>query len=200
MRGYINRAWEGRTVVVLANGPSMSHEVANQARGHPTIAVNDAFMVAPWADMLYAADAKWWYHKRDLIQTFRGVKVSCADMAQIPGLISLTPSGVTGFDPHPGRIRTGNNSGYQAVHVAITTGAARILLCGFDMHGDHWFGKHPAPLANPVPSDFQNWVKNFETLKGHEAEIINCTLGSALRCFPFMELSDGLRQAQNQEA
>lgn len=181
----VPRMWAGDTVAVLATGPSMSQEVADKVRGLRVIAINDAFRLAPWADMLYAADRRWWEVNEDA-QEFAGIKLSAQPGS--PGAIYMRSSGSTGFDPRPGFIRTGGNSGYQAVHVAIHAGAARILLCGFDMHGTHYFGPHKPPLRNTHPSSFARWVDRFAELNGKGTEIINCTPGSALRCFPFASL------------
>ena len=68
--------WQGETCAVLASGPSMSREVAELVRGRVrVIAVNNQGIdtevngklepaLAPWADVLYAADAKWWQATR----------------------------------------------------------------------------------------------------------------------------------------
>lgn len=198
-RWSVPRLWEGRTVVVMASGASMSREVAEAVRRSwlPTIAVNNTFLLCPWANMLYAADASWWRVHESAALAFAGLKVTCYVNIPYPEVNVLVPSGITGFDPRPNRIRTGGNSGYQAVHVAIQTGAARILLCGFNMCGQHWFGSHPLPLRNPDPGSLQKWASRFKGLVGHGAEIINCTPHSALTCFPFVPLEEALRETQS---
>jgi hypothetical protein len=147
----VPRAHEGATVAILASGPSMSQAVADavHAAGIPAIAINSTFRLAPWADVLYAADPEWWAHpsNRDAL-VFKGLRLSCQPMKAV---LQLRNSGVTGFDPDPAAVRTGGNSGYQALHVAIHAGAARVLLCGYDMHGGHWHGKHPAGLKETTP-------------------------------------------------
>ena len=53
--------WIGETVVCIGGGPSLTladvTSIAGKAR---VIAINDAYRMAPWADMLYACDLKWW--------------------------------------------------------------------------------------------------------------------------------------------
>ena len=187
----VPRMFEGQTVVVVATGQSLTEEQVSMVRDLPTIAVNDAFRMAPWAAILYAADRQWWDANPDAAQ-FPGVKL-CA----MPGgpALHMRSSGTLGFDPNPARVRTGGNSGYQAVHVAIHTGAERILLLGFDMHGTHYFGPHTKSangkrLKNPSPESFRNWAERFGALNHRGAEIVNCTPGSALECFPKMSLEE----------
>lgn len=186
----VPRMFEGETVAVLATGQSMSQEVADSVRELPCIAVNDAFRLAPWAAMLIAADKRWWDANPEAMG-FAGLKISSQ-----PGAVNyLRPSGSMGFDPDPSRIRTGGNSGYQAVHVAIQAGAKRILLLGFDMHGTHYFGPHTKKvggraLGNPNPEKFRVWLDRFGGLANRGAEIINCTPGSALGAFPMARLDE----------
>lgn len=146
---------------------------------------NDTYRLAPWADLLYGADADWWRRNPDARQ-FAGVKVCSDDSLQWSEVMSLRHTGKIGFDADPACIRSGGNSGYQAVHVAAQAGAARILLCGFDMGGAHW---HDAPA--PAAHLFATWIERFETLADAlrgQVEILNCTPGSALKCFPMATL------------
>lgn len=184
--------WQGQTVWVLATGPSMGPQVAQAASRsrQPVLVVNDAFRLAPDAALLYAADTSWWRANPDARQ-FAGLKL-CADDT-LPGadVYTLRHTGKLGFDADPRCIRSGGNSGYQAVHVAVQAGAARILLCGFDMHGTHYFGRHDkGDLQNTPPEKFALWRARFAALNGHGAEIINCTPGSALACFPRGDVRD----------
>ena len=185
--------WQGKTVAILASGPSLTPEQCSHvaAAGLPAIAINDTFRLAPWADMLYAADTGWWrYHAQDALK-FQGLKVTAHESCEFPAVKLLKRSGDLGFDPDPRFIRTGGNSGYQALHIAIHAGAARVLLLGYDMNasaGAHWHGQHPRPLRNTDPETYKRWVSRFSALSGRGAEILNCTPGSALTCFPFDEL------------
>lgn len=197
----VPRLWEGKTVVVLASGPSMSKAVVDAvfSSGLPTIVVNSTFKLAPWADMLYAADAAWW-SAHPIATEFQGLRVTVQDVC---GVLKLRCSGPDGFDPHPGAVRSGGHSGYQAVHIAMHAGAHRILLCGFDMHGTHWHGMHEEPLRNTAEGTYSRWVEAFAALRDaaveRNIEIMNCTPGSALSCFPMLSLGRALHpQPTNQ--
>jgi hypothetical protein len=181
----VPRCFEGATVVVLGSGPSLNARDVAKVRDLPTIAVNDAHLLAPWAWMLYAADWRYW-GRSPSARKFAGLKVSVE--AYLPEVLRLRNTGIDGFDADPSCIRTGNNSGYQGLHIAIHTGAARVLLLGFDMKGGHFNGRPDGPLR-------RDWLPRFaalEFLMRGRVEIINCTPQSALACFPARMLDEAL--------
>lgn len=168
----------------------MSADVARQVRAAniPAIAINDTYKLAPWANLLYACDSSWWRHHAEDALKFQRLKATCDDGVPFSQVLCVRNTGTSGFDPDPGCLRTGNNSGYQALHIAIHAGAKRVLLCGYDMRGDHWFGKHPPGLTEADPNVHRNlFIPEFEKLApllpGLGVDVINCTAGSALRCF-----------------
>lgn len=193
MTWAIPAAFPGGTVVVMASGPSMGPEVAAkiQASGLPAIVVNTTYLLAPWAWMLYAADWRWWRSNPAALK-FRGLKVSVEEARQ-PGIVHLLRNtGIDGFDPDPTCVKTGNNSGYQATHCAIhaTRQCGRVLLTGFDMDGGHWHDDGEGELR-------RDWITRMEylaELMRGRVDIINCTPGSAIKCFPAMELDEALEK------
>jgi hypothetical protein len=194
--------WLDGNVVILASGPSMSKEIADTVRYHHkyrVITVNTTFQLAPWADIFYAADQKWWAQWWPDIEKLSGMKVTCSDN-RFPDVLQLRVSGKTGFDPDPSCVRTGGNSGYQAIHVAAHTGAKRILLCGYDMKGGHWHGRHADPLRNAGEDIYRRWLENFDTLapelEQRDIEVINCTPNSALKLWPFQPLEQAIEDAR----
>ncbi len=211
----IAREWPGRTVACIATGPSLVAEDVERLRGLRTIAINDAYKLAPWADVLYACDSKWWgWHKG--VPEFAGRKFALEPPADArsrklmetlkhfprphwayPDVARLKGTGRFGLELEPDGLRLGSNSGYQAINLAVHFGAARILLLGYDMQGDHrhFFGVHPDQSKPP----FRLCLEAFETLvaplKELGVEVINCTRRTALHCFPEMSLEDALRKA-----
>lgn len=194
----VPRMWEGRTVAVMASGPSMSQEVADQVRAArlPAIVINNTYRLAPWADLLYAADEEWWNVNRHVPAEFPGLKAS---VSAVNGVLRLKNSGSDGFDDDRSAVRTGKHSGYQALHIAAHTGAKRILLLGYDMRGGHWHPEHELPLRTTMRDLYPIWAKRFDDiathLKDRGIEVINCTLGSAITAFPFMPLEEALCDA-----
>jgi hypothetical protein len=178
----------------------MNAEVARVAldSGHPTIAVNNTFKLAPSADMVYAADDQWWRKYYKEAEHCTGRLVSCSPVA-FPNVLVLKNTGNSGFDKDPSCIRTGGNSGYQAIHIAAHAGAKRIVLCGFDLRGGHWHGRHVSPLREHGEGIYARWIPRFNTLAVElerlGIEVINCTPGSALKCWPNVPLNQVLELA-----
>jgi hypothetical protein len=207
----VPRDWVGETVAVLASGPSMSAAVAETVRGRcRVIAVGNQGIdttidgvfrpaLAPWADMLYAADYKWWVEYGLEACKFEGLKVTARRLLKQSDVHSLEVSEKrVPFDDRPTHVVSGANGGYQAVHIAVQRGASRILLCGFDMRTvndkKHWFGDHPRKLN--TKQNYRGWIVNFELLapelKKRGVEVINCTPKSALHMFARGKLEEVL--------
>lgn len=104
-----------------------------------------------------------------------------------------------GFCREPDTINGGGNSGHQAVHLAATFGAKRIVLLGFDMQmtngQEHWHGKHEGRLPNG--KGFPGWIKTMgylaKDLEREGVEVINCSRSTALRCFRRATIEETLR-------
>jgi PKD repeat protein len=161
----------------------MSQEVADAVRGLKVVAVSNTYELAPWADVLVSNDKTWWTNTPSSME-FDGEKFC--------GLAIEPPRGVTKF---PGAT-SGGNSGLLAIQVAVSKGATRILLLGFDMGGSHYFGDHPAPLKNPTPQRFEVFKRQFAGYKPKDVEIINCTPDSALKCYPFGDVKEFLPEPE----
>lgn len=89
------------------------------------------------------------------------------------------------------------NSAYAATHVAAHAGAAKVLLCGVDMGGTNWHGRHPPQLRTTQPHGYTRMIECWETLAPELAsrgvEVINCAPTSALGCFTKRPIEDALR-------
>lgn len=140
------------------------------------VAVSDAYKLAPWADILVSFDSKWWANNKAAVE-FAGEKYS----GQVTG-------GTQRFTVP--ELPIGCNSGLMGMFVARMHGATRIILLGFDMHGTHYFGRHPAPLMNTTEKRFKQHMGQFRYWKG--PEVINCTPNSAMKRFKMGTLRDVL--------
>lgn len=206
--------WRGDDVVVLASGPSLTQEQCDQVRRwraaaarRRVIAINTTYQRALWADVLFACDRPWWdeYHAKVVAAKFEGALwTQDVDAARKYELNMISSMPLPGLGKRAGIIHQGQNGGYQAVNLAYQTGAARIILLGFDMKGSHWHGDHPKPLTNPRPDLFALYIRNFAVmardLRNTDAKVINCTPDSALDCFPTMSLEQMLAQGALERA
>lgn len=110
----------------------------------------------------------------------------------------LRNDGNDGISRRPNAIRTGLNSGYQALQIAIAAGAVRVILLGYDMHYpggvSHWHGGHPeaAPggTYETVYVKFFHELAPYLTAKG--IDVINCSAISKIQCFRRMPLAEAL--------
>lgn len=203
-RWQVPRIWSGDTVFILAPGPSASQEVADKLRGQRVIVVNDAYKLAPWADILYACDVKWWdYHYETL--EFAGLKVTlCKDnyVCKYQEVKFLEYAGPFGLSWRPTHLRTCKNSGFQAMNLACLLGAKKIVLCGFDMKQvkgeEHFFGAHPESLKQRIPfEDFITLItKTAPEFVSAGVQVVNATEGSALKCFNFESLESAVESVR----
>ena len=113
----VPKLWPGSTIVCLGGGPSLTPtDVDACSFGRLRIvAINDAYRLAPMADVLYASDGKWWTWEKG-VPTFTGPKYAIDPPAATwPGVEVLTNTGPLGLELDPSGLRTGKNSGYQAI-------------------------------------------------------------------------------------
>ena len=190
----------GGTAVCVATGPSLTAADVAYCRGRAlTVVVNDAWLLAPWADALIASDAAWWkFHKG--APGFHGLKFSLEPAAaSVPGVTVLRNTGDKGIETDPTGLRTGRNTGAAAINLAVHLGARRILLLGYDMQArdeahSHFFGGHPQGLRGNSPyALFRTMIGTMvEPLTAAGVTVINCTRETALECFPRQPLEAAL--------
>ncbi len=151
--------------------------------------------------MLYACDFTWWKQYGG-VPKFEGLRYTQDDGARVfPWLDYIESVDKPGLSFNRAIIHQGANSGYQAINLAVHFAVKRILLLGYDMKNGpdgqiHHHGDHPKGMSNPGSALYPRWVKNYETmvpdLKRAGVEVINCTPGSELKCFPMAKLEEVL--------
>lgn len=178
--------WDGMTVVCLASGPSLTESDVELVRrwreaaeDRRVIVTNNTFMLAPWADVLYAMDRAWW---TTMQPEFAGERLTAVDNA-----------------PHARRSTSpkGGNSGSGAILLAAHRGAARVILLGYDCQTGpggirHWHGEHKKPLGNAVslPKFHGQFLADSRKIRG--VEVINCSRATALDMYPRASLEEAL--------
>lgn len=168
------------TWALLAPGPSATADDAErvQAAGIPLGAIGNAFQLAPWAQFIAATDSGWW-RKHPEAKALPGQKYT---MHTVPDLETVKIDGLY-------RIC---NSGVLGLECARLQGATRILLLGFDMHGTHFFGPYSNGLRNTSTAQRKQHMQQYAQWArvNRGIEVINCTQGSALTCFPTARLDE----------
>ena len=196
--------WHGRTVVVVASGPSLTDRqvVLVENSSAFTIAVNSSYEKLWTPEAIYACDYLWWKHnhmaaKRHIKGERQRLWTQDLAAAEQFHLSHIRWEAKDGLGKRG--LRVNGNSGAGAINLAYHFGARRILLVGMDMkpgpNGEkHWHPDHPKPLVQG--QQFEEWRKKMgvlaKDLKDEGVEVINCTPGSALTCFPTSDLEQEL--------
>lgn len=218
--------WEGGTCFILGGGPSVLKQfnVPNEiirlvylGKLNPeayspylepihkqhVIAVNVAYKIGSWIDMMIFGDTSTWHEDREGILGFRGLKISCSDTVVGKGTINLKylgrdPKHKIGISADPSLIAWNKNTGAAAINLAVHTGVKRIVLLGFDMKLDpnqnqHWHKLYVSPL-NQTNSIFNKHLIGFPQMKKDldalGIEVINCNPDSAIECFQKVNFKD----------
>lgn len=223
----VEREWEGKTVVLIGGGPSLTQEQvalaheAHKAGRIKCIAINDAYLWAPWADVSYFADSSWWKEHtngvakpliklsaqqvRERFSAFAGQKCSIqnsgANVADEAVHILRNkdhPHHGVGLSYIAGSLVTGRNGGFQALNLSILAGGKVDILLGYDGAPDkkgrsHWSGGH----SRPTPQDaYEHYRAAFTAAEGAikklGVRVINCSPGSEINSFEKMTLEEAL--------
>lgn len=165
---------------ILAPGPSLTAQQCERVRHLNTIAVNNAYQLAPWAEHLVANDRSWWRRNPEAMN-FAGGKHSAVEVPHVQRV-------------EPRSYATESSSGVLALDLARNLGAKRVILLGCDMHGSHFFGPYTNGLTNTPQSrrlvhqqQFKQWARQNKGV-----HVVNCTPGSKLEAFPMASLDESL--------
>ena len=199
----VPRLWPGETAVIIGGGSSLTQTDVNYCRGKArVIAVKEAMLLAPWAEVLYACDEKWWrYYKGAPL--FKGLKYRLEHSPddpmpfhEWPDVQVLRNTGELGLETDPTGLRTGFNSGYQAVNLAAHFGCSKLILLGFDMWsgptGQNWFQKPGLHVDSPYPLFHQAFASMVEPLRAAGVQVVNASRFTLLTAFPKVVLEDAL--------
>lgn len=178
--------------IFLASGPSQHAsdiELVRKIREHVTVvAINNQIFAAPWADILYTCDSSWLRHYDDRIQSTARRISPDVPAAQFGARVIAMEAG-DGLGRSA--IRSGNNSGYQALNYGFLCGMRHAILLGYDMKWSadgkrHNHADHPSPLGNfGVPTMCQRKFPALaKDLAAEGVSVINASRETALDCFP----------------
>ena len=209
--------WDGEVVALLAGGPSLTTEQVMQVRaaGAKIIAINDAYLLAPFAEILFFGDSRFWeWHVSGIEKPLLRLSASQVRerFASFPGQkCSIEHGGDNIRDDAVHMVRKklfpiGNEfvrpgSAFLALHLAVLAGAKTVLLLGLDggPNADgmtHWHGSHPKPSTEAVYEQQRRAFSAAEaSIKAMGVRVINANPGSRLDSFPKMPLENALEIA-----
>lgn len=201
----VPRSWVGETAVILGCGPSLCQEDVDACRGRArVIAIKDAHQLAPWADVLYSGDERWWAAYADRL-TFAGDRYALVvpkpdHLATIAraGAKLLRFAGHGGFESKPDGLCSGHHSGYQAIQLAEHFGVKTIVLLGYDMQAGpqqqaHFLAEHPYKKKQPPYGWREQYEQLVAPLKAKGVTVLNASRQTALTTFPRVSLVNALQ-------
>lgn len=193
--------WSRDLVAVVGSGESATHAALNALRGRcKVVVVNTTYKLAPWADVLYACDWKWWGWNSGAFD-FAGLRVSQDERAVTDWYVKRVV--VAGKDvcqilvEQPGVIGSGQNGGFQALNLAVQFGARRIITL-LDYRPGRWHGNHPGEVraGGQRPETLAKWALTLDGQAGRLAELGVCVIDAAndgaLTAFPKMAVPEAL--------
>ncbi len=189
-----------------------------QARGLWTVfGMNHVWRDFPTLDVFLACNPEYYETQWELGLGCHGAEKWTWDRktADRYGIRFIAGKWADGFSKDPRVIHYGHSSGFQLPQIAYHAGFRRLLLCGYDMRyatdydgrnqrigstPRHYFGEYKEPELNHWPSVrvkdgvFVELIEQFEKVKrlNPDVEIINCSPGSAMQCFPMATLEEFL--------
>lgn len=195
--------WLGETAFIIGGGTSVTPDMIASIKGRKVIAINSSYMAAPWADILFFADARWWTREREvnkrLTETFAGVIATTSKNSKTSRLHVLRqvvpPPGITTKRDSVCLERTSLTA---AMNICFHKGAARIVLLGADNRdGDdgrvHHHSEYPW-VRHRLTWDVKQRQLGLTAADLEKAgiEVLNCSPISTLPFWPKPSLADVL--------
>lgn len=184
------------TAICIAGGRSLTREDVEYCQGKGKVyAVKEAALLAPWADIMYAADGDWWDNNPERWESFAGEKWTCSEEAATRhGLNYIPVKSQWHWSLEKGVIASGGNSGFQVLNMAELDGAERIIMLGYDYgyepgQDKHWFDTiHP---RHSRQSNYKEWNERLRKATQYvRASLINCTPVTNIDCIARANLRD----------
>lgn len=189
------------TCFILGGGFSLKDVDVELLRGRGrVVAINDAYQLCPFADVVYWADTRWFrlHHERLAEHTapFKVTRVDPEFRHRVSPLYVLNLLIGSGLSSNRDAV-VGLDGGANAINVAHLLGAGTIVLLGYDMQANgHWHNGH----EGIKPTDQTVYDHDYIPAYGRLAlsarklglKILNATPGSALKCFETVKLDEVL--------
>ena len=198
-------AWKGQRCFIVGGGASLKGFDFSKLNNELVIGINRAYEKVDCTinfamdHMLYEwiTKGKLGDNARKKFDEFKGIPVWLDsvgyDYPQGVYIINQVPKTKMGHSLKEG-IRTGSNSGFGAVGIAICLGANPIYLLGFDMIARDgkqvwWHNGYPEMQSAKVYKVFRNdFNKVAQELKEKNIKVINLNPKSELKCFEFSDI------------
>lgn len=198
----VPRCWPGATIVCLGSGPSLHQDDLLTVQRAPcrVLAISDALRLAPWADVHYAPDDRWWgWHARWALRcpVFLRYTLSPRVAFEHPVVQVINYRSGVQVSDDPALLYTGGHAGFQAPQLARHLGAARIVLLGYDAQPDvggrhHFFGDHPDGTHLPYDQWRDVYSVLHRELTARGVTVVNASRSTAITAVPRVSLDEAL--------
>lgn len=218
------RMWEGGTAIIIGGGPSILKQFnippeivkgvfskklfpsayssyLKAIHNQHIIAVNVAYRIGPWIDVMFFGDTSTWNEEKKNLTTFRGLKVSCAGgLENEPSIkwMKREPRRKVGISTDPNFLAWNRNSGSAAINLAVHFGVKRIILLGFDMKLDtsknqHWhkiYDSDPKSVDRTMAKHLAGFPQMKSDLDRLHIEVLNANPDSKIDAFRKLNFKD----------
>ena len=197
MRASVPQRYPGATIICVASGPSLCRADVVDTVSFPTIAVNDAYRLMPFATVLFGGDAQWWaWHPTALAMSVPKYTLHASPPAPV---LRLERTGQDGLEMEPTGLRSGGHSGYAAANLAfhLVGPTGTIVLLGYDMQAPamgpaHFFGDHPDGSRPRFVEWIPKYLALYEALTALGVTVWNCSRETAIPSIPRKALREAL--------
>ena len=205
-------SWAGQPCFIIGGGPSFIGFDFERLRGRGrVIAINKAFMYAPFADVVFFMDHASFYMwlKRGMFgadaitawNEFKGFRVFLNLRGrEVKDAYSIRSIGRVGLPTSlKGGLYHGNNSGFGAIGTALCMRADPIYLLGYDLKHQgnvtHFHGGYSRHQPEIVMRSYKQGLMELAHLiaKRGWPKVINLNPNSALTDFPFSTIDEVLK-------
>lgn len=218
------RIWDGGSCVIIGGGssilqqfnvppnivqgvytkklpPSAYSPYLSKLHNQHVIAVNVAYKIGPWIDVMFFGDTSTWTDEKNNLQFFKGLKVSCAgglEKERSLKWMAREPRKKIGISDNPSLLAWNHNSGSAAINLAVHFGVKRIILLGFDMKLDanknqHWHKMYSSDLKL-VERTMAKHLAGFPQMKADldrmHIEVLNANPDSKIDVFRKLNFKD----------
>jgi hypothetical protein len=221
----VPKIWDGGRCFIIGGGPSMPRQFGvpeevikavyagtltpeayspylSCIHKEHTIAINVAFKIGTWIDVVFFGDDGFWNGYKDQILAFPGLRITCMHhldpMYHTRVKVLLRRNDNVGILSQNDRLQWHKNSGATAINLAHHFGVKQIILLGFDMQLDaeqnqHWHKFYHGNLRT-VGGTFKMHMRGFPAIaKDAERlgiEILNANPESKIPDFKKVNIKD----------
>ena len=216
----VSPEWKGERAYLIAGGPSVAAQNLELLRDHRVIAINSSWVRAPFADIVFFGDGRWWeaestcakrlhrglsppapqYGDSLLASGYAGRIVTCDSSARrFPDrLLRLRKLPPPGLSKDPTAVTMKRTSLTAAINLVVHLGVASIVILGLDGKAaadgsTHHYHRYVWDQNTGCWAEQRkDLVTLVKPLRDRGIEVVNASPGSAIDLWPIVQLGDYL--------